>query len=176
MIKQFSSLGLLFILLTALGFFFVVVPQINDYTANVLTDKATTARANSYDTRIKDLDSILASGTSFQNTIDKLQLALPKGSQVPETLVMVQSLGTSSGITFTGLNVGATSSTVNTGGLSEMPVTVSFTGSTSNLQSFLNALKSNIRTVNVDSQRVSVQPSGALNVTMSLGLVYQGGN
>jgi Tfp pilus assembly protein PilO len=162
-------------IIALIGFVVLAVPQSKLFGSRSLTVKADTAELNSYNQRISDLDT-LKSNASFQNVINELYQAMPSDSEVPAALVTIGDLGANSGITFTGVNVGSTGAAVSSGStVPTVPVTVSFSGSLSNVESFLNALYNNIRTVQVQSQTINSDNSGNLIVTMELGLVYQGG-
>lgn len=163
-----SNRGMLLLLIAVLGWFFVVRPQINLFGERSLDAKAKQDEVVSYEQRIKDIDFIREKGADFQKVLTAQYLAMPKEAQIPEVLVMIESLAASSGVALGSATVGNPDS-------SEVPVAISFTGSLSSVSSFLNTLNANIRTVLIKDQSMSADVSGNLTVTMQLGLVYQGG-
>jgi Tfp pilus assembly protein PilO len=93
---------------------------------------------------------------------------MPRLSQVPETLVMMESLGGTTGVVFSALNVGAPTA-------AEVPVTLTFTGTQNTVNTFLDAIDKNVRTVSVKNQSVTADKAGNLSVSLQLGLLFQGG-
>ena len=173
-----SNLGLLLLIVAVLGWFFVVSPQINTYSNEALQVKSTTTIRDSYNQRLSDLKTIADGGTALTSLLQRMDIAMPKSSQIPEVLVMVQSLANSSGVILSGVNIGtaATTASAGTSTVSQVPVSISFDGTQDNLTSFLNAINNNIRAGIVQSQTISADDNGNLSVTLQLGLAYQGGN
>lgn len=165
--KKKRHYGLLLLLAAIIGWFGVINGQVKKFATNSLQVKVATTELASYDQRLKDLDYIRSQGNAVTSTLTALYLAMPKSSQVPEVLVMMEGLGSTSGVTFSEVNVGTPDGT-------EVPVHLSFTGSQSSITAFLAAVNKNIRTAIVKSQSITADQSGNLNVTMQLGLVYQG--
>jgi Tfp pilus assembly protein PilO len=163
-----NRLGLILLLLAIVGWFGVINGQINSFANNSLQTKVLNVEVNSYNQRIADLDFIRSQGSAVTATLTDLFLAMPKASQVPEVLVMMEGIGSNAGITFNDVNVSVPDG-------SQVPVTMSFTGNQASVTGFLDAVYKNIRTVAVKSQSIGVDQSGNLNVTMQLGLIYQGG-
>ncbi len=173
-----SHLGMLLLLVAAIGWFAVVKPQLSTYSDETLQVKTKAAELDSYNQRISDLQTIQNAGSSVQNVLKEMYLAMPKTSQIPEVLVMIESVASNSGVVLNGINVGSTASSSSTtaGAVSQVPVSVSFSGNLTSVVNFLNAINNNIRTATVNSQTMTSDQSGNLSVTMQLGIVYQGGN
>lgn len=172
-----SYLGLLLLLVAIVGWFAVVSPQISTYSSNSLALKSKQAELDSYNKRIQSLDSIRSQGTTITHVLQNLYLAMPKQSQIPDVLAMIDSIGGASGVVMSGVSLGTVSASASSSAsISEVPVSVSFTGNLDSLNRFLIALRNNIRTVDIQNQNVTADASGNLSVTMQLGLVYQGGN
>lgn len=167
--KKKRHYGLLFLLAAIVGWFGLIGGQIQKFSDSTLRVKVLNTEIASYNQRISDLDSIRRQGASVTNTLTALYLAMPKSSQVPEVLVMVEGLGSASGITFNDVNVGTPDGTL-------VPVTLSFTGSQISVVQFLTAVNKNIRTALIKNQSIAADTSGNLNVTIQLGLIYQGGS
>lgn len=165
--KKFKYMGLVLLFVAILAWFAVIRPQIAAFSENSLQSRARSVEVSSHQRRIDDLKLIKQQGDVVQSTLDALYLAMPRESQVPEVLVMMESIGANTGVTFTSFNVGSPTE-------DEVPVSVSFTGSLSSLSSFINGLSQNVRTANIKSQSMSADPSGNLSVTMQIGLIYQG--
>ncbi len=163
-----SNRGMILLLIAVLGWFFVVRPQIDLFGQRSLDAKAKQDEVVSYDQRIKDIDFIREKGADFQKVLTAQYLAMPQSAQIPEVLVMIESLAASSGVALGSATVGNPDS-------NEVPVSISFTGSLGSVSSFLNTLNANIRTVLIKDQTMTADVSGNLTVTMQLGLVYQGG-
>ncbi|HSX42145.1 MAG TPA: type 4a pilus biogenesis protein PilO [Candidatus Saccharimonadales bacterium] len=165
--KKKRHLGLILLLAAIVGWFGLINGQVKAFSANTLDAKVANLEVASYNQRLSDLDAIRAQGSGVTATLTALFLAMPKAAQVPEVLVMVEGLGSSSGVTFNEVNVGTPDG-------SQVPVHLSFTGSQAAVSAFLSAVNKNIRTAVVKSQSVATDQSGNLNVTIQLGLVYQG--
>ncbi len=173
-----SHLGMLLLLVAVIGWFAVVKPQMTTYSENTLNYKVKATELDSYNQRITDLKTIQEGANSVQKILKDMYLAMPKASQIPEVLVMIESISGSSGVVLNGINVGTVtaSSATTAGAVSQVPVSVSFSGSLTSVTSFLDAVYNNIRTATVNSQTMSADQNGNLSVTMQLGIVYQGGN
>jgi Tfp pilus assembly protein PilO len=167
MTKQ-PRLGLILFVVAILAWFGLVRSQTHNFSEKLLQSKARQLEVTSYDQRIKDIDYARAQGEAIQGTLRALFLAMPKSSQVPEVLVMIENLGSSAGVTFTTASVGAPSG-------NQVPISIAFGGSLDNVTRFLDAIHNNIRTGIVRSQTVNADKGGNLTVTLQLGLVYQGG-
>src|SRR5205823_3858496 len=98
-----------------------------------------------------------------------LALAMPTASQVPEVLVMIESIGSSAGVNFSTVSVGTPDGT-------QVPVTLTFSGNQDAVNHFLDAVNNNVRTATLKNQAVTTDATGVLNVTTQLGLSYQGGS
>lgn len=163
-----SNRGVILLLVAVLGWFFVVRPQINLFGERSLDSKARQDEVVSYEQRIKDIDFIREKGADFQKVLTAQYLAMPQTAQIPEVLVMIESLAATSGVSLGSATVGNPDS-------NEVPVAISFTGNLGSVSAFLNTLNNNIRTVLIKDQSMTADASGTLTVTMQLGLVYQGG-
>lgn len=162
-----SNRGFLLLIVAIIGWFFIVRPQINVFAERSLDAKVKQEELFSYQQRIDDITFIRDKGETIQSVLRAQYLAMPKTAQIPEVLVMIEALASSSGITLG-------SATVGEPGGSEVPVTVSFTGNLGSITSFLNSMQNNIRTVIVKDQSMIADNNGTLTVTMQLGLVFQG--
>ncbi len=162
-----SNRGFLLLLVAVIGWFFIVRPQINVFAERSLDAKVKQEELFSYEQRVDDLTFIRDKGETIQSVLRAQYLAMPKTSQIPEVLVMIEALASSSGVTLG-------SATVGEPGASEVPVTVAFSGNLGTITSFLNAMHNNIRTVVVKDQSMIADNNGTLTVTMQLGLVFQG--
>ncbi len=168
MTKKKRHYGLLLLLAAIIGWFGVINGQIKKFSTATLQVKVLNTEVASYNQRLKDLDFIRSQGSGVTSTLTALYLAMPKSSQVPEALVMIEGLGSSSGVTFNEVNVGTPDG-------SQVPVHLSFTGSQAAVSAFLSAVNKNVRTAVIKNQSLSADSNGNLNVTIQLGLVYQGG-
>ena len=167
--KKHSRLGLLLLFVAIIGWFAVLKPQISNFSDKALKVKALNEEVLSYQQRLKDISDIKGKGEVITESLKLMYLALPKSSQIPETLVMIESIASNSGVVLSSATIGTPSD-------SQVPVTLSFGGNTTTVTKFLDALYTNVRTATVKSQSVSSDGSGNLNVSISLGLVYQGGS
>lgn len=161
-----THLGLLLMLLAIIGFFFLLRPQIKRFGQLALDAKAKAVVEKSYKNRIEQLD-IIKGQSSIQTVLNNRFVALPRDSQIPEVLVMIENLGSSSGVSFTNATVGKPTA-------NEVPVSLGFSGSLSTVTSFEDNLFNNIRTISVKNQSITADAAGNLNVTMQLGLIFQG--
>jgi len=82
--------------------------------------------------------------------------------------VMIEQMANSAGVSFNSVGIGAASS-------GEVPVAITFGGSLPSITGFLDTLNDNVRTVHIKNQTLTADKGGNLTVTMSVGLVYQGG-
>lgn len=165
--KRIKSMGLILLLAAILGWFGVVRGQISAFSQNALNTKVKSEEVKSYEQRIEDLKTIKARGNELTSTLEALYLAMPKSGQIPEVLVMIDSIASRSGVVLEAATVG----TPNAG---EVPVSLSFSGSLGSVTNFLNAVYENVRTAIVKNQAVTADDSGNMTVNMQLGLVYQG--
>lgn len=165
--KQTRHFGLILLLIALLAWFGVIRPQIKAFAANSLQAKVRSEESRSYLQRLEDLRTIKSQGAAVQGTLDALYLAMPKVAQIPEVLVMIESIGANTGVVFSSLNVGAP-------GNGEVPVSVSFAGSLTSVTNFLDGINKNVRTANVKSQSMTADSSANLSISMQLGLIYQG--
>lgn len=172
-----AHMGIVLLLVAILGWIAVLRPQISTFSDNSLHVKVADAELTSYNQRLTDLQAIKSQGSAVTTLLKNMSLAMPRSSQVPEVLVMIENLGSSSGVLMTGVSLGSTTAgTVSSGSTAQVPVSVSFTGSLDSVTKFLTAIRNNIRTASVQNQTITADKSGTLSVTMQLGLVYQGGN
>lgn len=167
--KKHSRLGLILLFVAIIGWFAVLNPQIKTFSEKALKVGALNKEVASYQQRIKDITEIKGKGEVITDSLKLMYLALPKSSQIPETLVMIESIASSSGVVLSSATVGTPSD-------SQVPVTLSFGGNTTTVTKFLDALYTNVRTATIKSQSISSDGNGNLNVSIGLGLVYQGGN
>ncbi|MEX0594541.1 MAG: type 4a pilus biogenesis protein PilO [Patescibacteria group bacterium] len=165
--KNMKRWGILLLFVAIFGWFAVIRPQINAFSQKALSVKVKSEEVKSYKQRIADLDAIKAQGDSVTRTLEALFLAMPKSSQIPEVLVMIDALGSRSGVTLDAATVGTPSA-------GEVPVSLSFTGSLGSVTKFLNAIHNNVRTAIVKNQAITSDDNGQMTVNMQLGLVYQG--
>lgn len=176
-----SRLGIILLILAVFGWFALLRGQIEVFGEKSLEAKARSVELESYNTRIADLKQIKEKGEQVQSTLRAMYLAMPKQSQIPEVLVMIETIGNNSGIVFSGVTVGNTTTAAQNiagtdgGSVAEVPVTVSFSGTLSNVTKFINSINANIRTAKIQTQTISADSAGILTVSMQLGLVYQGG-
>lgn len=181
-----SRIGIILLVVAIIGWFAVVRAQIDDFSEKTLTAKARAIELESHDQRISDLKLIKDQGDTVQRTLRAMYLAMPSQSQVPEVLVMIETIGANSGVVFSGVALGTptgASADISTAldpstasNVAEVPVTVSYSGNLDSVNKFLTAVNQNVRTAKVKSQTINSDKAGAMNVTMLLGLVYQGGN
>jgi len=162
-----SNRGVLLLIIAVIGWFFIVRPQIAVFGERSLEAKAKQEEARSYQQRVEDITFIRDKGDSIQKVLSAQYLAMPRTSQIPEVLVMIESLAASSGVSLGNATIGNP-----TGG--EVPVSISFTGNLGTVNSFLDTLHRNVRTVIIKDQTLLADRNGTLAVTLSLGLVYQG--
>jgi len=161
--------GYILFLLAIVGFFAVVRPQINKVSELLLEARVRALEVSSHAQRKKDLDDIQSKGETIQSILTAQYLAMPRSSQVPEVLVMIESLASKAGVVLGSATVAAA-----TGG--EVPVTLGFTGTLGQVNSFLDAVHNNVRTAVVRNQSLSAGEGGLINLTLQIGLVYQGGS
>jgi len=165
--SKIKNLGIILLFVAALGWFAVIRPQISAFSQNSLEAKVKAVEVKSYEERIASLDAIKKQGDSVTKTLESLFLAMPKTSQIPEVLVMIESLATKSGVSYDTASVGTPSN-------GEVPVNISFSGSLGSTTKFLDAVNQNVRTAIVKNQSLTSDDSGLMTVTIQLGLVYQG--
>lgn len=165
--KNMKHIGLVLIIISALGWFGVVRPQIKKFSENSLLAEARSDEVESYQTRLDHLKQIKEQGEAVTSTLDALYLAMPKEGQIPEALVMMESIGANTGVIFSSFSVGAPAS-------GEVPVSIAFSGNLASVNSFLDGLNRNVRTAMVKSQSMSSDTSGNLSISMQIGLIYQG--
>jgi Tfp pilus assembly protein PilO len=167
-VKNKSSLGLILFIVAAIGWFVVVRGQIKTFSQNALTAEVKSKELRSYQDRQNHVKTIVDKGGSDATTrLNAFFLALPKQSQIPEVLVMIEQMASSSGVVFNSATVGSPTA-------EEVPVSISFGGSLSSVNSFLDTLYTNVRTVKIKNQVINADKTGKLSVTMQIGLVYQG--
>ena len=165
--NKIKKLGIILLFVAVLGWFAVVRPQISAFSEKSLEVKVRAEEVKSFQQRLNDLKTIEAQGSAVTNTLEALFLAMPRSSQIPEVLVMIDALGSRSGVVLDAATVGTPS-----GG--EVPVSMSFTGSLSSVTSFLDAINENVRTAIIKNQAVTADQSGNMTVNIQIGLVYQG--
>lgn len=165
--KSNHNLGLLLLLVSILAWFGLVRAQVNSFSKLTKDVKAKSLELKSYETRVSDVNKIKEAGAVAQERLRSYFLAMPKLSQIPETLVMLEQLGSSSGVSFTSASLGTPAN-------SEVPATVSFTGSLDSVTNFLEASLNNVRTISIKNQTLTAEANGNLTVSMQLGFIYQG--
>lgn len=167
MVKQ-SRLGLLLLLVAVIGWFAVLKPQISVFSTRATQVKVLNVEFKSYQQRLTDIGDIKSKGDVVTNNLKAMFLALPKSSQIPETLVMIESMASNSGVVLS-------SATVGTPVDSQVPVAIGFSGNLTAVSKFLDAIYANVRTATVKNQSISSDGNGNLTVAISIGLYYQGG-
>lgn len=166
--KKQSRLGLILLGLAIIGWFAVARGQIAVFSERSLQAKVLSEEVDSYEKRIEDVGVIKEQGEAVQSTLKAMFLAMPKTSQIPEALVMIESLAGSAGVVLS-------TATVGTPVDSELPVTIAFGGDINAVTKFLDAINNNVRTARVKNQTISSDGNGNLTVSLQLGFVYQGG-
>lgn len=184
--NKHSRIGILLLIVAIIGWFAIVRPQVETFSENTLTAKARAIEVASYDQRLADLNIIKNEGETVQKTLRAMYLAMPTLSQVPEVLVMIETIGSNSGVVFSGVTLGTPTGSSNSLAsafaasdsttTAEVPVTISFSGNLDSVNKFITAVNQNVRTGIIKSQTINADKAGAMNVSMLLGLVYQGGN
>ncbi|MDP3993138.1 MAG: type 4a pilus biogenesis protein PilO [bacterium] len=166
--KKHSRIGLILLFAAIIGYLAVLKPEIKTFSEQALKVKVLSTEVTSYQQRLQDINDIKGKGEVITETLKQMYLALPKSSQIPETLVMIESIASNSGVVLSSATLGTPSD-------SQVPITLGFGGNTTTVTKFLDALYANIRTATVKSQSISSDGNGNLNVSIGLGLVYQGG-
>lgn len=165
--KGMKKYGFILLFVGVLGWFAVVRPQIAAFSQHALEARVKGVEANSYQQRIDDLDVIRSQGAQVSATLQALYLAMPRSAQIPEVLVMIEGIGTRSGVVFSSASVGTASA-------GEVPVSISFSGDLSSVNSFLDAVNDNVRTAIIKNKSVTSSDLGLMTVNVQMGLVYQG--
>lgn len=165
--NKIKRMGIILLFVAIFGWFAVIRPQVSAFSQKALATKAKGTEVASYEQRIADLDAIKKQGSTVTETLESLYLAMPKSSQIPEVLVMVESLASRSGVSFDTASVGTP-----TGG--EVPVSISFSGGLTSLTKFLDAVNNNVRTAIIKNQSITSDDNGRMTANIQLGLVYQG--
>lgn len=168
MMKFGANRGLLLLVVAIIGWFAVVRPQSRVFADRALEAKARSEEVKSYEQRIQDLNFIKEHADTVQKVLTAEYLAMPRSAQIPEVLVMIESLAAGAGVTLGSASLGTPTA-------NEVPVNISFTGSLGAINGFLNSLHNNIRTVVVKDQTLVSDKGGNINYNVQLGLVYQGG-
>ncbi len=163
-----ANRGIILLAVAILGWLAVVRPQTGVFAERSLEAKVRSEEVRSYEQRLEDLKFIRDRGETVQSVLTAQYLAMPRSSQIPEVLVMIESLASSAGVILGNASIGTPTA-------NEVPVTISFTGSIGSVNGFLNALYNNIRTVVVKDQTLVSDDGGNVNLNLSLGLIYQGG-
>lgn len=161
--------GYILFLLAIIGFFAVVRAQVKTFSRLSLETRVKSFEVASYSQRKKDLDDIKNKGEAVQSILTAQYLAMPRSSQVPEVLVMIENLANKAGVVLGSATVAAPTG-------SEVPVTLAFAGTLDQVNSFLDAVYGNVRTAVIRNQSISANEDGLINLTLQVGLVYQGGN
>lgn len=169
MVEKTARLGYLLLVVGIAGWFGVVRPQIKAFSDKLLQTKARSVEAASYKKRLADVELIKAKGQSIQSILTTMYLAMPKSSQIPEALVIIDHLSSQSGVTISTASLGAPSG-------QEVPVSMSFSGSLDNISRFLDAVNRTVRSGVIKSQFITSDSAGNLTANIQLGLVYQGGD
>ncbi len=166
--NKHSRLGLILLFVAIIGWFAVLKPEIKNFSSQALKVRVLNEEVISYQQRLKDIADIKSKGEVITNNLKLMYLAMPKSSQIPETLVMIESIASSSGVILANASIGTPTD-------SQVPVTLSFNGNINTVNKFLDGLYTNIRTSTVKGQSINSDSSGNLNVSISLSLAYQGG-
>lgn len=166
--KKHSRVGLILLFAAIIGWFAVLKPEIRTFSTRALKVRALSEEVVSYQQRLKDITDIKEKGDVITESIKLMYLALPKESQIPEVLVMIESIAGNAGVVLSSATVGTPSD-------SQVPVTLGFSGNATAVSKFLDALYNNVRTATVKNQSISSDGNGNLNISVTLGLVYQGG-
>jgi Tfp pilus assembly protein PilO len=165
--SKIKKLGILLLFVAIFGWFAVIRPQVSAFSQKALSTKVKATEVASYEQRLSDLDTIKKQGATVTRTLQSLYLAMPKSGQIPEVLVMIESLASRSGVSFDTASVGTPTS-------GEVPVSISFSGSLGSLTKFLDAVNSNVRTAIITNQSITSDDDGLMTANIQLGLVYQG--
>jgi Tfp pilus assembly protein PilO len=167
MYNKFVPLGIVLIAFIALVFVKPMALRIREVNASV---KAYDQQIKEANDKINALRSLQPQLEDKQSEIDALKVAMPAAQQIPEALVMMESIAKNAGLQITGVEIqpGKANNMVS--------VNVSGLGRYESLFKFTEVLERNIRPIQV--QTLSVGKSGdagdMVSATVSLGLVYQG--
>ncbi len=164
---KIKKAGLLLLLAAILGWFAVIRPQFSAFSQNATNVKVKSTEVASYQQRLDDLQAIKAQGDNVTKTLELLYLAMPKSSQIPEVLVMIEALGSRAGVVLDAATVGTPTA-------GEVPVSLSFSGNLGSVSNFLNAINENVRTAIVKNQSITSEDAGSMTVSIQLGLIFQG--
>lgn len=165
--KNNNTIGLVLLGVAILVWFGVVRAQVASFSELSKDLTAKNAELKSYETRVADVKKIIDAGATAQDRLRAYYLAMPKLSQVPEVMVMMEGLAAASGVTFSSANLGSPTG-------SEVPASVTFSGSIDSVANFLDVVNRNVRTIRVKSQTLAAESNGSVTVSMQLGFVYQG--
>ncbi|OGD63936.1 hypothetical protein A3A71_01895 [Candidatus Berkelbacteria bacterium RIFCSPLOWO2_01_FULL_50_28] len=160
--------GIFLLLLAVAGWFIGVRPQMDQFKERSLSYKVVREEHQSYVQRLSDIEKIKSSGAAMEKSLEAFYLAFPSSSQIPEVLVMIESLAARSGIVLNSSVIGSADG-------NQVPVSLAFSGNLKTMKKFLTAIYNNVRTASVKSQTVTSDASGNLNVSLQLGLLYYGG-
>ncbi len=165
--NKFVPLGILVIALLALLVVFPMMGEIRDATAKV----------QGYKNGVKELEakkdklrSFKAKLTGREEEIEALKLAMPASQQIPEVLVMMESIANNVGLQVSGVNIQPSES----GG--EVGVTLSAEGTYDNLFKFTQVLEGNLRPISIKSMSIGASGNNnqLISASVNLGILYQG--
>ena len=120
--------------------------------------------------KINKLNELKPKLSQYKTTIDDIKMAMPAAQQIPEVLVMVESIAQNTGLNISGFDIQPGSSG------NEVGVNMSASGTYDNLSGFTSKLENNVRPIRIKTMSVSAASADSqqISVSVSFGILYQG--
>lgn len=175
--------------------FFYLKPQWNTFRDAQRENNYLTAVSAEFDELIKNRDTLLSTINSIsKEDLDRIDASLPQAQRAGEFLVTLENIAVETGILLKQLNLSGSSEQAQPQSagktpkpipvrptpaiqktISELPSTLSVSGSYDAFKQFLNAVEKNIRLIDIEtiSFNSPEQPSQAMDIRMKLKTYYQ---
>lgn len=167
--NKFIPLGILVSVLVLLFVTKGLFVEVRDSNATL---KAYNQDISSMSSTISELERIKATfaGQTQQVKIEKLKLAMPAAQQLPEVMVMVESMARKSAFKVSSFGISGSS------GANEVGVNMAGKGTYGGLFNFTEMLEKNLRPIKIKSMSIGRGNANGSSITasVSMGLMYQG--
>lgn len=171
--KNTWALIIVFCLVIIFAISYLVIPRYLTDVKKLNLDLAVTQeKINKTQQKISDLQSLKTQFEDKKDLVDALNLAMPKSTQLPETIVSLNSLGIESGLTISSIQP------VKTSASNDSNINLTIRGSYDNLKDFLSKLEKNIRPMAVNTFTIAQanstdstgNSSNSLDITLALSV------
>lgn len=165
--NKFVPIGIIIIAILALVSIKPLTLEVRTTNAKI---KAYQSQSMAMQQKIDKLNELQPKIEQYSTEINNLKMAMPAAQQIPEVLVMVESIARNTSLDISGFDIQPSS------GTSEVTVNMQAAGSYENLALFTDKLEKNMRPIAIRTMSVTSANGDAqrVSVAVSFAILFQG--